>query len=127
MNHPELFAATYPEDVYQIPSGTVVVLNKPWSDISDSERNLLEKILNSVKLSLNHVTIVFSLKPDVASWVNRPQNVVAFGTEIIGLQKNEMMEVQGVKLVATASLEELESDAESKKKLWGALRQIFDE
>jgi DNA polymerase III psi subunit len=125
MAHPELLINTYPEELYLVPSQPVVALNTEWSSISESERILLEKILASVKLSLNHVKLITTRKLDILQWTNRPDRVIAFGIEVPGLSKYEVIEIHGIKLIVAAGLTDLEVDAEAKKKLWNALRQMF--
>ena len=120
-----MFSDTYAEDLYLVPAKPVVVLNTDWKKIPESEKALLQKILSSVKLSLNHVNITCSVKPDVLHWKDKPAHVIVFGSEIPGLAKNELLEVQGIKLIITSSLGALETDNEAKKKLWNSLRQLF--
>lgn len=123
--HPEVFNSSYPEQLYNISANPVVVLATKWDKISESNKILLEKILSSVKLSLNHVKVVYHPKPDVLNWVDQPKQVIVFGSEIPGLVKNELLDVQGIKFIVTSSLEALDKDSEAKKKLWNSLKQMF--
>src|SRR5690349_5084940 len=123
--HPEAFSNTFPEELYQVTPSPVVVLNTDWSKISESEKALLDKILSSVKLSLHHVKVVCHAKPDVMNWTDRPSHVIVFGREIAGLAKNELLNVQGIRLIITSTLEALDKDNEAKKKLWNSLKQMF--
>jgi DNA polymerase III psi subunit len=123
--HPEVFNNTYEEELYIVSTKPVVVLDIEWDKIREGEKTLLEKILSSVKLSLNHVKVVCNSKPDVANWTDRPKHVLVFGSEIAGLSKNELLDVQGIKLIISSSLENLDKDSEAKKKLWNSLKLMF--
>jgi DNA polymerase III psi subunit len=125
MIHPELVSNTFSEELYSVPLKPVVVLNEEWQNLDERLKVFLEKILSSVKLSTNHVKIVSSSNPDVLQWKDKPVYAIIFGNEIQGLAQNELLEVQGTKLIITSSLKSLETDTEAKKKLWNSLKEMF--
>ena len=125
MIHPDLFLHTFQEELYVTPARTVVALPNPWNEIRESEKLLLDKILGLAQLSLNHVKVVVTSKPDVVKWEERPSRVIAFGLDAPGLSQNEVLEIQGIKLIVTSGLAELENaDKGTKKKLAEALKVL---
>lgn len=122
----EIFSHTYQEGIYVVPPKPVVAVPMPWGEIPEGEKILLEKILASVKVSIGRVKVIVSSKPDVLQWSERPQQVIAFDLDAPGLAQNEVLEIQGIKLIVTSSLPELEgADKETKKKLSEALRGMM--
>jgi hypothetical protein len=121
-----LNSTTFPEEIYAEKSASLVVLNKPWINVTDSEKVVLEKILGLAQLSLNHVKIITADKLDILQWTEKPRVVLAFGIDAPGLSKNENLDVQGVKLVVTLDLLSLESaDKETKQKLASAIKNLI--
>ena len=117
----------FQEEIYSIPPQSVVVLNKAWEKISDSEKSLLEKILGLAQVSLNQVQIISLQKLDILQWRERQARVLAFGLNTPGLSTNEVLDVQEVKLVVTADLATLETaPKEIKQKLATAVKSLFD-
>jgi hypothetical protein len=115
----------YTEDLYQVPSKVVVVVPKPWSEITEDERAVLSKMLVAVKLSMAHVQVVsqdhFSLEDFNAF---PPQKVLAFGSTFNGSSKlYEHLTVKGTSVILADALGQL--DDTKKKSLWQALRQMF--
>lgn len=124
--HPEIFVQSFKEELYQLPPKPVVALPMGWQDIPEKEKVLLERILKSGMMSLNHVKIVTATKPDVLAWSERPNQVIAFGLDAPGLGQNELLDIQGIKLIVTSKLFELEAaPLAMKQKLTAALKQMF--
>lgn len=124
--HPEIFVQSFQEELYRIPPMPVVALPMGWQDIPESDKILLEKILKLGMISLNHVKIIIATKPDVLAWNERPNQVIAFGLDAPGLSQNELLDIQGIKLIVTSKLAELESAPLAlKQKLTAALKQMF--
>ena len=116
----------YQEEVYSVGPKPVVVLSKPWTYTSDSEKILLEKILGLAHSSIGNVKIITSEKLDILQWVERPPVVIAFGLDLPGLSKNEILDVHEVKLVITSDLVSLETTGkETKQKLAHAIKSLF--
>jgi DNA polymerase III psi subunit len=125
MIHPENFSTVFQEELYHIPAKPIVALAVNWSSIRESEKVLLEKILVSVRLSLNHVCVTTTNKLDVLQWTDKPSQVIAFGIDAPGLSRHELIEIHDIRLIVASSLADLETDQEAKKKLWNSLRQMF--
>ena len=124
--HPEIFVQSFKEELYQLPPKPVVALPMGWQHIPEKEKVLLERILKSGMMSLNHVKIVTATKPDVLAWSERPNQVIAFGLDSPGLGQNELLDIQGIKLIVTSKLSELEAaPLAMKQKLTAALKQMF--
>jgi hypothetical protein len=113
------------EELYQIPSRTVVVIDKPWTECDDEEKTLLIKILGSVKLSLAGVHIVSKKEFSVhdLSALN-PERVICFGARLkeIGTLYDSVT-IGGTPVICADGLKELTDSA--KKSLWVGLRQMF--
>jgi DNA polymerase III psi subunit len=105
--------STFNEELYLIREKVTVVLSDPWEQIGEPDRQLLQKILQSVKLNLASVRIVHQSKLDASGMNSR---VIYFGAAEI---KTEGMVVQAPRL------SQLQSDASGKQKLWVALKQLF--
>jgi hypothetical protein len=125
VSQPSVLENLYTEDLYQVPSKVVVVVPKPWSEITEDERMVLSKMLVAVKLSMAHVHIVsraqFSLEDFNAF---PPQKILAFGSAFHASSKlYEHLTVNGTSVILADALGQL--DDARKKSLWQALRQMF--
>src|SRR5687768_14253808 len=119
------FEHLYHEDLYLLPSRTLVLLDKPWEKLSETDQALLLKILSSVKLSLAAVQIIhcedLSIN-DVERWL--PKRVIAFGVRVSPVQKSyECVPINGLPVILSDGLSGL--DDAKKKNLWLALKQMF--
>jgi hypothetical protein len=103
---------TYNEELYLIKEKTTVILSDPWEKIGDADRQLLQKILQSVRPSLASVKIVYQPKPEFASF----QRAIYFGAPDV--------KTEGTVVVAP-SLSALQNDPAGKQKLWVALKTLF--
>jgi hypothetical protein len=115
----------FQEDLYQLPSRVLVVINKPWEQLADNDRTVLSKMLVAVRLSLAAVQIIekteFTLA-DIAPL--SPSKVLVFGTRLQPPTKPyELVMVEGVPVITAESLDLL--DDVKKKNLWTALKQMF--
>ncbi|MEQ8424567.1 MAG: hypothetical protein RIA63_07640, partial [Cyclobacteriaceae bacterium] len=117
--------ATYTDDLYLIPPPTTVVLGVKWSDLKTTETELLSKILNSVKLSLDAVRVVIDPELDLSQWEEKPAKLIAFGIKISGVTPYEVVNTPETSLILADSLSILSESDELKKKLWGSLKQLF--
>jgi len=117
--------ATYTDELYLIPPPTTVVLGVKWSDLKTTETELLSKILNSVKLSLDAVRVVIDPELDLSQWEEKPAKLIAFGIKISGVTRYEVVNTPETSLILADSLSILSENDELKKKLWGSLKQLF--
>jgi hypothetical protein len=121
----DALSTLYQEDLYQYTSPVVVVLSKSWSSYTGEEQLLLNKILTSVKLSMDAVQVVSYSSLTVQSLVPMsPGRVLIFGTqteEEIPLYRQTP--AQGFIVIKADDLTQL--DDTKKKNLWIALRQMF--
>src|SRR5688572_12479548 len=119
------FEHLYQEELYLIPPRTIVVIDKPWNDVTNDDRILLIKILGSVKLGLSNVQIVsgkqFSMDELGAM---EPERLIIFGASVKELTRlYEFTTISGVPVICADSLPAL--DDARKKNLWIGLRQMF--
>lgn len=124
MNDPFL-VSLYGEELYQPAAKTSVVIATAWNKITDEERQLLSKILSSVKLSLEAVRVIEQPQFNLSTWLEKPERVICFSPAPSALSKYEVIEVEGTALVLSNPLSELIPDDASKRKLWLALKQLF--
>lgn len=115
----------FSEEVYRLAAKPVVVVNKPWTEISPEESSLLSKILNAIKHSLDSVNIVYQSQLDVTQFSFRPETVICFGSGTKGLALYEPIDANQVSIVLSESLTELLKNDASRKLLWQALKQQF--
>jgi hypothetical protein len=121
----EIAGTLFTEEVYQIGKKTVVIISDPWDSIGDSDRSLLQKILQAVGLSTDAVTIVYQPTLDLSSIRENASRVIYFGTPVSGLTPFEPSKIDDLPLICSPSLEQLQADASSKQKLWAGLKVLF--
>ena len=114
----------YTEEVYLI-RGTTLIFSEPWENIAGSDRALLEKILQAVKLTIQDVAIVHQPTLDLGALTPRPRRTIYFGKSVSGLTPFEVIEVDGSSLIISSELSQLQNDPAAKGKLWSALRNLF--
>lgn len=114
----------FQEDLYLIPSRTLVILDREWNSYSDADQLLLSKILGSVKLTLAGVQIVTrtGFTSETLAPFN-PKQIIAFGATSGALPKYQSTQLDGVNVVLADALDQL--DDARKKNLWTALKQMF--
>ena len=103
--------STFDEEIYLVKDKITVVLSEPWEQIAEADRQLLQKILQSVRLNLATVRILHQSDPPTLS-----TRGIFFGAADI---KTEGPIVHG------PSLSQLQNDPAGKQKLWVALKQLF--
>jgi hypothetical protein len=115
----------YSEELYQVPSKVIVVVPKPWKEITEDERIVLSKMLVAVKLSMAAVHIVARPQFSLEDFRAFPfQKVLAFGADFSGSSKlYEHLSINGTSVILADALGQL--DDAKKKSLWQALRQMF--
>lgn len=118
-------AYMFQEDLYQFTASIVVVLGRAWETYTSDERELLQKILNSVKVDINAVHIVAEGSTNLESLRPfAPSRVLIFGTQVKeDIPSYEDTVVRGFRVIRAHDLHELDDDR--KKNLWLALRQMF--
>ena len=115
----------FTEEVYQLTAKPVVVLNKPWREVSPEESSLLSKILAAIKHSLDSVNMVYQSQLDITQFSFKPDAVICFGSGAKGLALYEPIEANQVSIVLSESLTDLLKSEASRKLLWQALKRQF--
>jgi hypothetical protein len=115
----------YQEELYNLPSPVLFILNQPWEDISEPDKTVLTKMIGALRLSLASVRIItraeFTLA-DIAAYA--PTKVIALGATFkASTELYKCLSQEGVSVVAGDALPAL--DDVKKKNLWLALRQMF--
>jgi len=116
---------TFGEDLYQLPARVLVLIPNTWETVSDSEQQLLARILGSVKLSLAAVQIVCAptFSVEEAS-IYQAKTILSFGVPLAGVSRPyEAVSIGDALLIAADSMDAL--DDVKKKNLWVALKQVF--
>lgn len=120
-----VFENLYQEELYVVPQRTLVLIDKPWDQLTESEHTLLVKILGSVRLSTAAVQIIHRQNSSITDLLTlHPLRVISFGVAISPVQTPyEFVPLDGVPVIVSESLSAL--DDAKKKSLWLALRQMF--
>jgi hypothetical protein len=114
----------YQEELYDIPAGIIVVVSKNWEKYSTEEKELLTKILGSVKIDPASVQILARPALSLQSLKSfNPSVVLIFGSEIEEIKPYEAVQAQGFSVIKADDLAIL--DDTRKKNLWLALKQMF--
>ncbi|HTF21545.1 MAG TPA: hypothetical protein VK658_25880 [Chryseolinea sp.] len=116
---------TFGAELYHLPPRVLVVIPTAWDTVSDSEQQLLARILGSVKLSLAAVQIVcgsaFSVED---SSVYQSKAILSFGVPVAGVTRPyEVVVIDDVSVIVADVMDAL--DDARKKNLWAALKQVF--
>ncbi|CAN5316403.1 hypothetical protein BH09BAC3_BH09BAC3_11550 [soil metagenome] len=120
------FKTIFSEEVYQIPSHVAVVIGIPWNEIKEDQRLLLSKILQAVKLSIDSVRMLHLTQFDLSSFEEKPSTILAFVTPPKGLASYEVVKTGQTSVIFSDPLESLITDDAAKRKLWGALKGLFE-
>jgi DNA polymerase III psi subunit len=121
----ELDQIIFREELYRIKSLPTVVLTKTWSEISETEKELLSKILAALKLSLDKVQIHYQPELNLATLPVKPERVIYFGALPAGLSYYELIQTHNLALVSAEDLTILQANEAARKRLWNALKQLF--
>lgn len=113
------------EELYLIKGKTMVIIDEPWSKLSATHRELLQKILQSVRLSLDSVILNHQPVLNLGQFTHRPAQVIYFGQPVKGLEPFQVLPVDGTSVVLAPSLNQLQEDPAIKPKLWNALKLQF--
>lgn len=125
MNEASPFENLYQEELYLIPSRVIIVLGTEWETVGEEERTTLIKMMGALKLSLAAVQIItrqeFELE-DLQPF--SPRQIIALGSRTKTGTLYEHMHQDGVSIVIADHLHDL--DDQKKKRLWIALKQMFN-
>jgi hypothetical protein len=117
---------TYSEELYNIPGKLMVFIPVEWHELTPSERELLSKILASVKHSLDGVQVISRKVANINEFLDLdPAGVLLFGCntqEVPAMY--EVVHIDRVPVVLAEPLSQLEEKTK-KEKLWAALKQMF--
>src|SRR5689334_4792261 len=122
----QLAASVFTEELYRIDKKTFVVTTEPWDAVAESEKLLLQKILQAVGLSLEAVVITHQPALDVSVIQSRAARIIYFGAAVSGVNPFEPTTIDGVPAIVSLPLNQLQTDAASKQKLWTGLKGLFN-
>ncbi len=131
MIEPQSIESIYSEELYSIPTRPVIVLTKAWNDLSDGERDQLQKITTALRqrihplLGLDSLSIISVLSLDLSKWKQRPKTILYFGPPVKGLNYYEVIEASNTRMVLSESLAELIPNETARGRLWQALKMLF--
>jgi hypothetical protein len=115
----------YQEDLYQLNDSILILVDKPWEEIAEEDKTLLNKILGAVKLTMDKVQVLHRTNISLQEVMTfQPSKIISFGTKLQEI--NEFYTVvnhQGISFISSEALSSL-TDI-SKKSLWAALKQLF--
>jgi hypothetical protein len=123
--NPEIIEQTFREELYKLPPLPLIAFAKEWAEMTSVERDLLSKILASIKLTTGNVRIICSQSISEKEYAAySPKFILAFGVAIPGISDYyEVNHKHGIPCILAHPLLELEES--SKKRLWGALKRLF--
>jgi hypothetical protein len=115
----------YQEELYVLPSPLLIILSKPWADLSADELTTLTRMIHAVKLNLGSVQVIVRKDFTIESLSSyAPKRILAFGA---ALQSNasvyENLSINNVSIIISEPLDQL--DDAKKKSLWTALKSMF--
>lgn len=115
----------YSEDLYSIKDPILIILDKPWESIPEDEKALLSKILGSIRLTLDHVTILHESAMGIEMLkIYQPCRVISFGVKLSEAhppyQYHLSPEVSFIQADSLGTLTDI-----TKKNLWVALKAGF--
>jgi hypothetical protein len=115
----------FQEDIYSIPAPLLIVLAKPWEELSEAELDTLSKMLKAIKLSLASVQIIVRTEFDKNDLsVFSPTRILAFGASLsTPFKYYENINSENTSIIISESLDQL--DDQKKKSLWIALKDMF--
>jgi DNA polymerase III psi subunit len=120
MEHPFIH-----EDLYLIKTESLVLIRKAHHDLSVSEKDLLNNILESIneKLSYAQLTSIFS-EESIDDIISKYQakRVIIFNEKNTVHEENH---ASGASLIYAGNLADLHSNEASKKQLWLSLKKLF--
>ncbi len=125
MSNSEVFDTLYQEEIYKVSSPLLIVLGKPWKDLTTDEHTTLSKIMHALNLTMAAVRVIerasFSIS-ELAAF--SPTRIVAFGANLHSpVNLFETSQIEGVSVIISEPLDQL--DDAKKKSLWTALKAMF--
>ena len=125
MEEVSVFKTIYSEEVYSVPTPVTVVLGAPWKEMKEGDQQLLSKILQAVRLSLDAVRFIYQPHFDLSAWSEKPQRMIAFVPPPKGLSAYEVIQTGETSVIFSDPLEFLNTDDAAKRKLWNTLKTLF--
>jgi len=125
MSEPAFYESLFSEELYVLPPTVCIVLDKPWTSLSEEEKNLLQKILGSVKLSMASVRVISTARIE-ASMVStfNAEKIITFGPVWDqNVLTYEAIKIDNIDVIVAHPLAQL--DDVRKKSLWLALKKAF--
>ncbi|HLT82038.1 MAG TPA: hypothetical protein VKZ86_13505 [Cyclobacteriaceae bacterium] len=125
MNSEEWISALYPEEVYQLPPTTLVVLPVPWDELADKDRDMLRKLLHAVGAGMGRARIIH--EPLVTAAMLKaidPQYAIVFGVDVDPpVNDTEIVQFGRTSLIRTVAPDALVESL--KRPLWEALQKMY--
>lgn len=115
----------FTEELYDLRYETVVAIPKELQSLTVDQIQLLTKILASVKLSIDGITILQIPEVNLEKLsVLKTKRILSFGcTPLKNISYYTLETINGIKVIQADALSEL--DDNRKKSLWNALKQGF--
>lgn len=115
----------FTEEIYSLPPPVLIILSKPWEDLTEDELNTLSRMLQAVKLTLASVQVLIKKEFSVDEFsVLSPKRILAFGSVFKSSSTMyETLSIGETSIIVSESLDKL--DDAKKKSLWIALKIMF--
>ncbi len=121
----EIFVTTYQEEIFQINSKPMVVINQDWEKLGGKERELLTKIITALKISIDSITITSQPTLNIKNFSKRTDKLIYFGDLPAGIARYENLESNGLSFICSENLTQLLENEPARKQLWLSLRKLF--
>ncbi len=115
----------FSEDLYRIGGKFMVLIPVPWEALTKAEKNLLTKVLESIRKSLSAVYILTANHADLSLIRNfNPAFVLSFGVPINEVDRHyQLIRLNNTEVISADRLHEI--DQARKEKLWPLLKGRF--
>ena len=121
----EIFDTTYPEEIFLLKHQPVVIINGPWEQLGETEREQLYKIIAALKTPIDSITILTMPTLNITAFKGKADQVIYFGELPAGVARYEVLESDGVSFICSESLTDLLVNKAARNQLWIGLRALF--
>jgi len=123
--NPVLFENIYKNTLYAIVPPITIVIDEPWEKLETENKELLEKILLSVKLSMASARIICHSNFDFTLMIELSPKIIVFGDAPTGINQYEVIQNEKSKILFSSPLSQIATEPSLKQKLWESLKLLF--
>jgi DNA polymerase III psi subunit len=121
----ELEGEIFNDELYSIRKKPIIIINQGWSELDDIGKELLSKIINSLRISIYSVNIISTNQNEVPqSLYDQADKIVCFGL-VNDYPLNQVIKIENSLIIYSQSLIDLQNNDAAKNNLWNALKTLF--